>query len=42
MGITELPALMLSGNFPEEVTFQGNSEVVSIFMNGQLIVGGNL
>jgi len=38
MGITELPALILSGNFPEEVTFQGNSEVVSIFMNGQLLL----
>lgn len=38
MGITELPGLMLSGNFPEEVTFQGNTETVSIFMNGELLL----
>lgn len=29
---------MLSGNFPEEVTFQGNTSLVSIYMNGSLLL----
>lgn len=38
MGISELPSIMLSGNFPEEITFQGNSSLVSIYMNDVLLL----
>ena len=38
MGIDELPALMLSGNFPEEVIFPWSAAIVSIYMNGQLLL----
>lgn len=38
MGINDLPGIMLSGNFPEELTFQGNTSLVSIFMNGNLLL----
>ncbi|KAF0198419.1 MAG: Uncharacterized protein FD166_1472 [Bacteroidetes bacterium] len=38
VAIQNLPALMLSGNFPDEVTFQGSSAPVSIFMNGELLL----
>ena len=42
-----MPALLLSGNFPEEVVFQWNTAFVSIYMNGKLLIeeeyehGGN-
>ncbi len=38
MVITDLPPLMLSGNFPSEVTFQGQTSPVSIYMNGSLLL----
>lgn len=38
MGINELPEIMLSGNFPEEVTFQRDTAIVLIYMNGQLLL----
>ncbi|KAF5060791.1 hypothetical protein DSECCO2_321900 [anaerobic digester metagenome] len=38
VGIADLPELMLSGNFPEEVVFQGDSAVVSIYKNGELLL----
>lgn len=38
MGIEDLPGIILSGNFPEELTFQGSTSLVSIFMNGQLLL----
>lgn len=38
MDIAQLPSLMLSGNFPEEVTFQGNAQTVVISMNGETLL----
>jgi hypothetical protein len=38
VGINGLPALMLSGNFPEEIVFQWNTAFVSIYMNGKLLL----
>lgn len=38
IGIYDLPSLMLSGNFPDIITFQGHDVPVSLYMNGQLIL----
>lgn len=38
MDIAALPSLMLSGNFPAEVTFQGQTSPVSIYMNAELLM----
>lgn len=38
MGIEDLPVIILSGNFPEELTFQGGTSLVKIFMNGTLLL----
>lgn len=38
MGIDDLPGIIISGNFPEELTFQGSTSLVSIYMNGSLLL----
>lgn len=38
LGIYDLPPLMLSGNFPDSVTFQGHNVPVTLLMNGQVIL----
>ncbi len=38
VGIAELPDLILSGNFPEEVVFQDDTAIVSIYKNGVLLL----